>query len=250
MKTMKTRTKKKLKMILISVAVLLVLGLGAMAVYVSDFSRAGEEAVTVMADSSLTVTEYDGFAAFGNTESETGFIFYPGGKVEYTAYAPLIQEVAQGDIFCVIPEMPFNLAVFDSKAAKEMMKQFPDIQNWYIGGHSLGGAMAADYAGRNPDQFKGLILLAAYSASDISDTGLRVLSIYGSEDGVLNREKYKECFGFLPADCTELSIEGGNHAQFGDYGLQDGDNAATITPEEQWRITSEEILRFINGTLE
>lgn len=245
---MKVKIKKTLQITLLSGLVLLVIGTIAMALYMSDYNRAGKEAQAVMAGGSSTVIEYDGFVTFGNSGAKTGFIFYPGGKVEYTAYAPLIREVAQGDVFCVIPKMPFNLAVFDSKAAEDILGQFPDIGEWYIGGHSLGGAMAADYAGRNPDQFRGLILLAAYSSGDISDSRLRVLSIYGSEDGVLNREKYKESLGFLPAGYMELCIEGANHAQFGDYGLQEGDHEATITPKEQWRITSEEILGFIGSS--
>lgn len=240
----KKKLHKRVRIIIVIIIVTLLTGVGAMAVYLADYSHAAPEALAVMADSSI-VTAIDGGVAFGDRNAKTGFIFYPGGKVEYTAYAPLIQLVAEGGVFCVITEMPFNLAVFDSKAAEKVMEQFPGIEQWYIGGHSLGGAMAADYAGKNPSKFAGLVLLAAYSNGDISDSGLKVLSVYGSEDGVLNMENYRKDLSYLPKGYTESIIEGGNHGQFGDYGLQDGDGTALITPEEQWKEASEEILKFI-----
>lgn len=240
------KKRKGLKIILLCLLLLLIAGIAGIGFYLSDYSRAKEEAITVMADSSAAITNYDWGVTFGNTDAKCGFIFYPGGKVEYTAYAPLLQAITQGDILCVLPRMPFNLAVFDSKAAKDLLPEFPNVEHWFIGGHSLGGAMAADYAGNNPDEFDGLILLAAYSASDISDSNLAVLSIYGSEDKVLNMDKYAECKSYLPAGYEELCIEGGNHAQYGDYGLQDGDGTAAITAAKQRQIASDRIIDFIN----
>ena len=149
-----------------------------------------------------------------------GFIFYPGGKVEDTAYAPLIEEVAEGDVFCVIAEMPYQLAVFRSNAAADIMERYPEVKSWYIGGHSLGGAMAAYYAGKYPDQFEGLILLASYSTADLSQSDMKALLMHGSEDHVLNMESYQKYLGNLPSGYEEITIEGGNHAGFGDYGLQ------------------------------
>lgn len=248
--SVKNKKKKSLRVILISLLILLLVGTGVTVIYLADYSKASSEAIAVMADSSISITTFDGGVAFGDQDSQTGFIFYPGGKVEYTAYAPLLQKVAQGGIFCVIPEMPFNLAVLDSKAAEKVMDQFPGIETWYIGGHSLGGAMAADYAAKNPTKFAGVILLAAYSISDISESGLQVLLMYGSEDRVLNMERYKEGLSYLPDDYTEFIIDGGNHAQFGDYGLQDGDGTAAIAPMEQWNEASETILEYIKKTAE
>lgn len=126
--------------------------------------------------------------------------------------------------------------------ADGIREQFPDLEHWYIAGHSLGGAMAANYTATHSEDYDGLILLAAYSTKDLTQTSLRVLSIYGSEDGVLNRESYEKNWANLPADTTEVILGGGCHAQFGGYGPQDGDG--TPTGEEQIRRTAEAIAAF------
>jgi hypothetical protein len=113
-----------------------------------------------------------------------------------------------------------------------------------MAGHSLGGSMAASYLASHKADFEGIILLGAYSTSDLTDK--RVMSIYGSEDGVMNREKYDKYKINLPSDFTEEIIAGGNHAGFGMYGIQDGDGIATITTVEQIEKTSDAILTFIN----
>ncbi|MDF2514302.1 MAG: lysophospholipase [Herbinix sp.] len=240
--------KKKyriLKIVLISIGVVLVGVLGIFFAYVSNYSHAQEQAIDVMSNSSVTVSTFEGGIAFGNPDAATGFIFYPGGKVEDTAYAPLIEEIAEGDIFCVIAEMPYQLAVFRNNAAADIMERYPEVEAWYIGGHSLGGAMAAYYAGKYPDQFEGLILLAAYSTANLSESNLKALLMHGSEDQVLNMENYQKYEGNLPSGYVEITIEGGNHAGFGDYGLQKGDGEAVISETEQWKIASEAIIEFI-----
>ncbi|GIO86825.1 hypothetical protein J25TS5_37570 [Paenibacillus faecis] len=167
-----------------------------------------------------------------------GLIFYPGGKVEAAAYAPLLQKLAQHGITCVLMEMPFNLAVLDANAADRAFAQLPQVKRWYIGGHSLGGAMAGSYAGAHADKLEGLILLGAYSAAALPED-LPTLAIYGSEDRVLDRSK-------LPVSPnTLLEIAGGNHAYFGDYGEQKGDGTAAISREEQQRQTAEAIVKFM-----
>ena len=117
--------------------------------------------------------------------------------------------------------MPFNLAVFNINAAEKVINQFPEIEDWYIGGHSLGGAMAASFLEKNQDDIRGLILLAAYSTTDFSDTDIEILSIFGSEDKVLNLEKYAEYKPNFSKNTREFVIEGGNHAGFGFYGNQE-----------------------------
>ena len=141
----------------------------------------------------------------------------------------------------MLVEMPYNLAVFNSNAAGDIMKEFKKIENWYIGGHSLGGAMASSFAAEHEGDLKGLVLLAAYPTDKLE---IPVLSIYGSEDGVLNREKYDDSIG-LAENLIEIVIKGGNHAQFGNYGEQSGDGKATISKEEQWNQTVKQILNFI-----
>jgi pimeloyl-ACP methyl ester carboxylesterase len=110
-----------------------------------------------------------------------------------------------------------------------------------MGGHSLGGAMAASYVSKNEDDFRGLVLLAAYSTADLSDSDLHVISLYGSEDGVLNMEKYEKYRSNLPEDTAEDIIDGGCHAYFGMYGEQRGDGEAKITNEEQILYTAEAV---------
>ena len=154
-------------------------------------------------------------------------------------------ELARMGVLCVLVEMPFNLAVFDINAADGIQEQYPHIEDWYIGGHSLGGSMAASYLADHVDEYEGLILLGSYSTADLSDTDLDVLSIYGSEDKVLNREKYDENKSNLPDDFSEVVIEGGCHAYFGMYGAQDGDGTPTISNHEQIRLTVESIIKVL-----
>ncbi len=174
-----------------------------------------------------------------------GFIFYPGGKVEAVAYEPLLKVLASEGMFCVLVEMPFNLAVFDMNAAEGIPEQFPEVENWYLGGHSLGGSMAASYLAKNASDYAGLILLGSYSTADLSETGLAVLSVYGSEDKVLNKENYEADKANLPADFAEIIIEGGCHAYFGMYGAQDGDGIPSISNEAQIEKTVDAVMAFL-----
>jgi dienelactone hydrolase len=183
---------------------------------------------------------------FKPEEPTAGFIFYPGGKVEYTAYIPLMKQLASEGVMGVLVKMPFNLAVFDIDAAEGIQEQYPEIEKWYIGGHSLGGSMAAAYLEEHTDAFDGLILLGSYSTTDLTSTDLDVLSIYGSEDRVLNAEKYEEYKVNLPEEFVEIVIDGGCHAYFGAYGMQEGDGEPGITCEEQTDITVKNITEFIN----
>ena len=154
-------------------------------------------------------------------------------------------ECAKYGYLCAVVDMPFNLAVFDVDRASLVLDKYPEIENWYIGGHSLGGAMAASYVSKNSDIFSGLILLGAYSTSDLSKTSLKVISIYGSEDKVLNAEKYLEYKSNLPADFTEEVIAGGCHAYFGMYGAQEGDGEPAISNVEQIKITTDAIVKLV-----
>lgn len=238
--------KKRTKIILaVFLAFLLLLGIGGYA-YVADYYRANEVAVAAMAYQAgdVQIKEDGNVTWFVPQEPTVGLIFYPGGKVENTAYAPLRRACAEKGLLCALVRMPGNLAVLDVNAAYGLREKRPDITTWYIAGHSLGGAMAANYAAAHSDDYSGLILLAAYSTKDLTQTPLRVLSVYGSEDRVMNRENYKKNWANLPADTTEVILEGGCHAQFGSYGPQDGDGTPTISCEEQIRQTAEAIVAF------
>lgn len=245
-----SKTKKKHKKLIIwttSVAAVLLILFVACVIYLNDYYKADQEAMAAFAPTISVSKEIleDDTIVFKPQDVKAGFIFYPGGKVEYTAYEPLMEVCAAKGILCVLVEMPFNLAVLDVDAADGIKEKYPEIQDWYIGGHSLGGSMAASYLSDHVDEFKGLILLGSYSTADLSKTSLNVLSIYGSEDRVLNREKYEDNKSNLPANYTEMIINGGCHAYFGMYGQQDGDGTPTITNTEQINQTADAIAKFI-----
>ena len=238
--------KKSCKILISVLSVILICAVGV-GIYAADYYRADTVAVsaTVSTDDVTITTDKDGNAVFMPESPEYGFIFYPGGKVEYTAYAPLMNALAKEGILCVVAEMPLNLAVLDVNAADGIAEQYPQVESWYIGGHSLGGSMAASYALENADCFDGLVLLASYSTADLTSTDLDVISIYGSNDGVLNMEKYEEYKSNLPGDTAEKIIDGGCHAYFGSYGAQDGDGTPEITAEQQLVETVEILKDFI-----
>jgi len=170
-----------------------------------------------------------------SSQSTTGLILYPGGRVDYRAYAPAAHQIASQGFLVVIVPMPLNLAVFNPGAAADVISAYPQIEHWAIGGHSLGGSMAANFAYSHPGSVEGLVLWASYPAEsdDLSRSGIRVLSISGTLDGLSTPEQIANSAAFLPADTIWVTIEGGDHAQFGWYGAQPGDNFATISRVEQ-----------------
>ena len=227
-------------------AVIVLLAAAACALYLGDFYRADMDAVEAFGTAAEMQLAENGSIIWEVEDASSGFIFYPGGKVEHTAYIPLMKALASEGILCVLVEMPFHLAVFDIDAADGIQEEYPQVENWYIGGHSLGGSMAASYLSAHSDSFDGLILLGSYSTADLTETGLRVLSIYGSEDKVLNREKYEENRKNLPAGFEELVIDGGCHAYFGVYGAQKGDGTPEITNEEQIRFAADAVAAMVS----
>lgn len=229
---------------LCSAAILLFLGC---AVYVGDYHHADSIAEKALLPDEEVNVAYprDGIIVFSPVEPVAGLIFYPGGKVEYTAYAPLLRGLAEQGILCVLIRMPWNLAVLDSGAADGIQEEFPEIENWYIGGHSLGGSMAGSYAAEHTEEYKGIVLLAAYVTDDIRQSGLEVISIYGDRDEVLDMGKYTDYLANLPEDMEECVIAEGCHAQFGSYGAQKGDGTPGISGEEQRAITIERIVDWM-----
>ncbi len=201
------------------------------------------EAVAVLETPPAGVSITDnGWWAFwpAGPQREVGFIFYPGGLVEPRSYAPLAAAIAAEGFPVFLVPMPLNLAVFDSERAGQVIAAHPEIELWAIGGHSLGGAMAARYAFNHPEVIHGLALWAAYpeEGADLSlRTDLQVVSIFASEDGLATPDKIEESRTLLPSTAEFVLIEGGNHAGFGWYGEQAGDGAAAISREEQQTIT-------------
>ena len=222
----------------VGAALIVVLAVGFV-VYVSDYYHADEVALAAVADEDgaadgVTVqTLPDGEIAFVPEHPVAGLIFYPGGKVQPEAYAPLLTMCAREGILCVLVKPPFNLAIFDKDAADGIAAQFPEVDTWLIGGHSLGGVSASMYLADHAEDFSGIVLLAAYPCDDLSGTSLEALSIFGSNDGVLDREKFSEAEDKLPQNSQEVVISGGNHANFGNYGAQAKDGEAGISREDQ-----------------
>lgn len=234
------------RVLLISLIVLILIA--AAAVYAADYYRADEAAGSSITDPAPGIRVETGKRriAFIPDNPEAGLIFYPGGKVEYTAYAPLMEKLAEKGVLCVILKMPFNLAVLDANAAEGVADDYPEVDHWAVGGHSLGGAMAASYAAKHPGSADALVLLAAYSTSDLTGTGMKVISIYGTEDGVMNAGSYEKYRGNLPADFSETVIDGGCHSYFGNYGLQKGDGEPFISREEQQDLTASTVAGLIS----
>ena len=246
------KKRRKLWIWLSAILAIIAILVGACAIYLLNYYHADEDAIEAfLGEDTLTYSVLeDGSIVYEPDGATAGFIFYPGGKVEYTAYIPLMQVCAEQGILCVLVEMPFNLAVFDVNAADGIQNEYPKIEEWYIGGHSLGGSMAASYLEKNAEDYEGLILLGSYSTADLSETDLDALLIYGSEDKVMNHEKYGENKSNLPEDYTEIIIDGGCHAYFGMYGAQDGDGIPTITNEEQMHQTADAIKKMIFESVE
>ncbi len=221
---------------------LLILVLGFF-LYAGDAYRADGEALAALESDErvrISPTGYGWF--FDGPSEEKALIFYPGGKVEETAYAPLLRLFAEQGLDVCLVKMPLRLAVLAPSRADRVMAEH-DYDEWYLGGHSLGGAMAAWYASGRGGELRGLLLLAAYPTRDLPE-GLRVLSICGSEDGVINREKLAAGEQFFPSDVQICELPGGNHARFGSYGPQAGDGEARISPEEQRRETAALVATF------
>jgi predicted esterase len=178
-------------------------------------------------------------------DNSAGVIIYPGGNVDFLAYAPLAGRISAGRYPVFVQKMPLDLAVFGVNLGLSIIQEYPEIERWVIVGHSLGGAMAARFALQNTDRVQGLVLLAAYSDVDLTQSSLLVLTISGDRDDILNQQRYTDAFVYLPADTITLTIPGGNHAGFAHYGPQRGDGAAYLTREQQQNITAEAIRSFL-----
>ena len=213
--------------------------------YTADFYRADETALQALETEGIRVDRTDWGWYFDGPSETDALVFYPGAKVEETAYAPLLRALAEAGMDACLVKMPFRFAFFGINRAGAILPQYA-YERRYVGGHSLGGAMAAEYAAKHPGDADGMILLGAYSAAEPPDDILEIV-IYGSEDGVLNRDLVAKGRTMAPARYVEHVIAGGNHAQFGSYGAQSGDGAASVTPEEQRAETVRVILEALGS---
>ena len=244
----RSASKKKNNWIAILITGLILIIVAALVSgFINDYYKADKASINAVEFENVEVSEHDGgFTAYvPKGEIKAGLVFYPGGRIEYTAYEPLLKACADKGILCIAVEMPCNLAIFGINKATSAIELYPEVENWYIGGHSLGGTSAAICASSHQDKFKGVVLLGSYSIVDISS--FPVLSVYGSRDEVLDAKNYDKFLDKLPKTelFVEYVIEGGNHAYFGMYGNQKGDGKADITNIEQITITADQIAKFI-----
>lgn len=198
---------------------------------------------------SVVVKEESGLITFEPTspQSDIGFIFYPGGRVDYRAYAPVLHQIAERGYFVALVPVPLNLAIFNTDAANQVMEMFPNITYWVVGGHSLGGVAAASFTSDHLVDIDGLVIWASYPANDsLKDTNIKALTIYGTKD-MEGDTQINISRSRLPESAQFITIEGGNHAQFGSYGPQPGDLPATISAEEQWAQATEITVQFFES---
>lgn len=238
-------SKKGLKITIITLIIGIFLMVIVMLIYMSIYSHSGDKAKSAMSgNADVVVTEIDGGYYFDGPSTTKAIVFYAGAKVECEAYAPLMLKLAEDGYDCFLADMPLNFAIFGSNKADKFIQAY-NYETWIMAGHSMGGIVASTYAEEHKDIIDGVILLASYTTTELDDN-IKVCSIYGSEDGCLDIEEYEKNKSNMSDGFVELIIEGGNHAQFGDYGTQKGDGTAKISAEEQIAQTVEAIVKCFN----
>jgi hypothetical protein len=230
---------------------LIILSVGGFILWASLPYRPMPEALQALESDSSVAIQDEPWLTFQpkNNSSKTGLLLYPGGRVDPKAYAPLAHSIASEGYLVAIVPMPLNLAVFAPGKASDVIDFFPEIESWAIGGHSLGGAMAANFAKDHTDDVDGLLLLASYPASsdDLSSLPLKVTSIYATLDGFTSEEEIEASRANLPDSTRWVQIVGGNHSQFGWYGFQNGDNKATISRQAQQELVVSSTLDLLQS---
>lgn len=226
--------------------------------FYSSQSRGFPDSV-LQSDSLISVSQSSDVITFIPIQDRqpVGFIFYPGSMVDPKAYAPLARDLAENGFSVFIVKLPLRNAfsagqvatVFDNTS--EIMKMNQDIHHWALAGHSRGGALASRFAFSHPHSISELILIGTShpkdDTTDLSTSGLSVTKIYGTNDGIASVSKINETRQFLPPDTSWIEIEGGNHAQFGYYGHQLGDEQAEISREVQQELTVSAILTILEN---
>jgi hypothetical protein len=236
------------RIILFVVSTILVIAISSTAIYLIPYSAASDAVAALHSTANVTVTQNDKSISFlPHTPARVGLIFYPGAKVDPAAYAITMRTLADSGYATFIVKMPLNIALLAENRADDVIVAHPEIHIWAVGGHSLGGVAACDYAASHMN-ITGLLLFAAYPSGDISQrTNLQVVSISGSRDGLATNAKVDAAKHLLPPTTTYIVIQGGIHGYFGDYGQQDGDGQPTISREQAQRQITASSLHFLQS---
>ena len=239
---------------LINTAAQLAILAGVVIVYFGMSYQPGDTAAAALEDTgSVKVTETEEYILFDGAGTEDALVFYLGARVEEAAYSPLMMRLAENGTDCFLCRMKYNFAMLDAEAAEDVRAAAGNnsYRRWYLGGHSLGGVTAAglvaqDEADDETSDWDGIVLLASYPTAPIT---VPAILIYGTNDGIVEPEEYGRIGedGLWPEDFTEVRLEGGNHAQFGDYGEQNGDNKAELLSDEQLDQTVAAITEWIEA---
>lgn len=236
------------RVVLLSIAALLVIVVVGFLIWANSGVMQAEKGPLekVRSNPAVSITELDNAVVMAPTgeASGSGLVFIPGAKVAADAYLyKLSGAVAEDGLTVVITKPILNLAFFDQRALSDFTSDVRGIDSWYVGGHSLGGVRACQYA--DQPKVTGLILFGSYCANDLSAKKLAVLSIGGSNDGLSTPSKIKDAATLLPADATFVQIPGSNHARFGDYGVQAGDGTATVSTSRVQDIITNDLEKFL-----
>lgn len=242
--------KKKrhvLRWTLLSIVAVLLLGVIGLVVWsqVGVAAAEPEPLAAVRADPAIEITDDAAaivMAPADATSDGVGLVYIPGAKVDPWAYAAKLSGlVADEGITVVITRPWLNLAFFDLRPLSTFTDLAPEIGTWMVGGHSLGGVRACGLAG----DADALILFASYCATDLSDSGIPILSISGSEDGLSTPAKIADAASLLPTDAVFVEIPGASHSSFGDYGLQAGDGTPTIDDDTMTAQLTDSVGRLV-----
>lgn len=234
------RRRHRVRRVLLIILLIFLLLTGGAFVYLMQYYHASGKAVGALSsDGKVKVSETVNGWRFDGPGRESAVIFYPGAKVDARAYAPLMHRLAENGRDAFLVKMPFRMAFFNMNAASDLIGKY-NYQHWYLMGHSLGGVAASSYAADHQKNVDGLILLASYPTEKIN---CPLVSIRGSRDGVLKLDPYQKARSYWPRKSEEVIIAGGNHAQYGDYGVQKGDKTATVSRSSQQEQTAEVVLR-------
>ncbi|HDR7795544.1 TPA: alpha/beta hydrolase [Bacillus luti] len=220
--------KKWMKIVLYSLLGIFIMGSITFFVWSQFTYKPTKEALSLVDDK-----QNEENIVFGEKEAKIGIIFYQGAKVEVEAYSYLGEALAKDEHFVVMPKLPLNLAIFGINEVDSVIEKYPEVQKWYVAGHSMGGAMISRYAFQHEEKVNGIIFLGSYPADDFSTKQIPMLSIYGEVDALATVEKIENSKKLMSENTTMHMIKGGNHANFGMYGEQKGDNASLITPKAQ-----------------